>query len=344
MLILTVVPASAPAVPSASVKPDKLFSNTSEIQITLTAPWRSLKKTIKKDIRYPATLTYIDAGGQTQTIAVEVAPRGITRRFKVCAFPPLKVYFDKEKMKGTIFRGNKSLKLVTYCQKHARYQQYYIKEFLAYRIYNLITDYSFRVKPLMVEYKDSEQKSKSITRFSFFIEDIDDVAKRNKLEKLSSGRVLSTELDPEQGSNFSLFQLLIGNVDWSATSRNADTSCCHNSRIISTGEKQSPKYAIPYDFDGTGLVNAHYAAPPNGINIRHIRQRLYRGYCVHNSRLPEAAARFRQQKTAIKRMFTDNTRLDSKTRRVALEYIDGFFSTIDNPQRFQKELIDKCRR
>ncbi len=325
-------------------KPDKLFSNTSEMQITLSAPWRDLKKAIKKDIRYPATLTYTDTNGQSQTISVEVAPRGITRRFKACSFPPLKVYFDKEKMKGTIFRGNKSLKLVTYCQKHSRYEQYYIKEFFAYRIYNLITDFSFRVKPLLVEYKDSKQASKGITRFSFFIEDIDAVAKRNKLEKLSAGRVLSTELDPEQGSNFSLFQLLIGNVDWSATSRSADTTCCHNSRIIGSGVNQSPKYAIPYDFDGTGLVDAHYAAPPNGINIRTIRQRLYRGYCVHNSPLPMAAARFQQQKPAIKRLFTDAARLDSKTRRRALEYIDGFYAIIDSPQRFQMELIDKCRR
>ena len=87
----------------------------------------------------------------------------------------MKVHFDKKAMKGTIFRGNKSLKLVTYCDSNSKYEQYIAKEFLAYRIYNLLTDYSFRVRPMQVSYVDSERGGKPIIRFGFFIEDIDDV-------------------------------------------------------------------------------------------------------------------------------------------------------------------------
>ncbi len=42
----------------------------------------------------------------------------------------------------------------------------------------------------------------------------------------------------------------------------------------------NPKYSVPYDFDSSGLVNAHYAAPPEGLRVRNIRQRLYRGFCA----------------------------------------------------------------
>lgn len=324
-------------------KPPKLFSDYSEMQISLTGPWRSLRKNKKKDTRYPATLSYQDPQGNSKSIQVEVAARGITRRLKVCSFPPLKVYFDKDKLKGSIFRGTKSLKLVTYCQVHSKYQQYYLKEFLAYRIFNLITDFSFRVKPLTVEYINSEKKAKSISRFSFFIEDIDDVADRNKLEKMNSGRVSTSKINPQHSSYYSLFQLLIGNLDWSATNRVSNERCCHNTRIISPGANQSPLYTIPYDFDASGIVDAHYALPPEALNQRNIRQRLFRGYCAHNSFLPEAAALFQQHKEEIFRLFSEETRLKQKPKSQVRNYIKGFYVILDDPKRFQREVIDKCR-
>ncbi len=324
-----------------TVKPEKLFKNISELQITLTGPWRSLKKNKKKDGRYPAQLTYLSPNGSPINIEVEVAPRGITRRMKVCAFPPLKVFFNKEKTKNTIFRGNRSLKLVSYCQPHSRFEQYYLKEFLSYQIYNLITKLSFRARPAIIEYIDSEKKVKPIQRFSFFIEDIDDVAKRNKQQKYKNGKIRIADLDALQTSYFSLFQLLIGNLDWSATTTSEIEPCCHNSRIISAGDQ--PKYAIPYDFDSSGLVNTHYAMPPEGINLNNIRERLYRGYCTHNPKLAEAVALFQQQKPKILGLFINHSRLNAKTRETALKYIEGFYAILNDPRRFQREIIDKCR-
>lgn len=135
---------------AADGKPAKLFEDSSEWKVTLTGPWSKIQARSEKDARYPAQFTYPSADGREITVNIEVAPRALTRR-RICDFPPLKVYFDKQDMKGTELRGNKSLKLVTYCGVNRKYEQYYIKEFLVYRIYNLITDYSFRVKPLMVD-------------------------------------------------------------------------------------------------------------------------------------------------------------------------------------------------
>ena len=251
----------------AGDKPDKLFEDASEWQVTLTGPWREIENKASKDARYPAQLTYPGADGQQITVDIEVAPRALTRR-RICDFPPLKVYFDKAKMKGTELRGNKSLKLVTYCDLNRKYEQYYIKEFLIYRIYNLITEYSFRAKPLMVAYQESERKSSIVTRFGFLIEDADEVADRNDLEKLTVGKVPPTELHSVETSYFSLFQYMIGNLDFAATGGPDKNKCCHNAKIIGKGENETPKYVIPYDFDSTGLVNAHYAAPPDKLKVR----------------------------------------------------------------------------
>ena len=327
---------------AAGDKPEKLFADDSEWKVTLTGPWRKIQHKSAKDAHYPAQLTYPAADGQQITADIEVAPRALTRR-RICDFPPLKVFFDKEEMKGTALRGNKSLKLVTYCEINTKFEQYYIKEYLVYRIYNQITDYSFRVKALMVDYKDSESKSKAVTRFSFLIEDADEVAKRNGLEKLTISKVPPKDLDSLETSYYSLFQYMVGNLDWSATGGPDKNKCCHNSKIIGKGIDVGPKYVIPYDFDSTGLVNAHYAAPPDGLKVRNVRQRLFRGFCAHNSTLPQAADRFQEKKPEIMALFKDNPHLTNSMRKRALNYLGDFYEVLDDPKRFKREITDKCR-
>jgi len=323
-------------------KPPKIFSNSNDLQVTLSGPWNTIKRNKKKDEKYPVQLSYTGADGAQHTFDAEVTLRGITRR-RICDFPPLKIHFDKKKLKGTEFRGNKSLKLVTYCDTNSKYEQYYIKEFLTYRIYNLITDYSFRAQPMVIEYKDSERNDKSITRFGFLIEDVDDMAKRNDLKELSVPKVPYRDLEPATTNQLSLFQYMIGNLDWAATSGPKDDSCCHNSRLIGAGDDIDPKYAVPYDFDSSGLVNAHYAAPPEGLKVRNIRQRLYRGFCVNNDQVPQTVELFNQKKADILSLFQNNTHLNEYMRDGAIDYIEDFYKTINNPKKLDKEIIDKCR-
>jgi hypothetical protein len=334
--------ASSPLV-AETTKPVKIFDDASEMKVTLSGPWHTIKRNIEKDALYPVQLTYTATDGKQNTIDAKVAPRGLTRRLKVCDFPPLKIHFDKKKVKHTEFRGNKSLKLVTYCDSNSKYEQYYVKEFLIYRIYNLITEYSFRVKPMMIEYKDSEKDGQSITRFGFLIEDLDDVAKRNGLKKLELGAVPYKQLDPVTTSNLTLFQYMIGNLDWAATSGPKENECCHNSRLIGASEEAIPKYGVPYDFDSSGLVNAHYAAPPEGLRVRNIRQRLYRGFCPTNDSLPHSVALFNKKKMDILALFETNGHLNDRVRKDAIRYIEEFYETINDPKAFEKQIIDKCR-
>ncbi len=333
---------ATPSVAKKDNKPQKLFSDSSEWSVTLTGPWHKIESRSSKDARYPAQLTYPRDNGEQVTIDIEVAPRALTRR-RICDFPPLKIYFDKQEMKGTEMRGNKSLKLVTYCDTNKKYEQYYIKEFLTYRIYNLITEYSFRVKPLMVDYKDSERNWKPVTRFSFLIEDADEVADRNDLKKLTIGKVPPAELHAVETSNFALFQYMIGNLDWAATGGPDKDKCCHNAKIIGTGVDDVPKYVIPYDFDSTGLVNAHYAAPPDKLGVRTVRERLYRGFCAQNETLPQSADLFRQKRPEIMALFEENTHLTNSSRKRAIRYLEAFYEILDDPEMFKREITDKCR-
>jgi len=334
---------AVPLFAKENTKPPKLFSDTGEMKVTLSGPWRTIGNYIKRDALYPVQLTYTGFDGKQHTIDAEVAPRGITRRQRICDFPPLKIHFDKEKMKGTEFRGNKSLKLVTYCNTQNKYEQYYIKEFLIYRIYNLITEYSFRARPMIVEYKDSQSKNFSISRFSFLIEDVDDVARRNDLQKLAVPHISYKTLDPVEISKFALFQFMVGNVDYATNDGPEDDSCCHNTRLIGAGDYLVPKYSIPYDFDSTGLVDAHYAFAPTQLKLRNIRQRKYRGFCFANDKLPETVALFNEKRSDILNLFKNDAHLNDHNRKKAIKYIEDFYKIINDPREFKEAITDKCR-
>jgi len=323
-------------------KPAKIFSSFDELHVTLTGPWRTIMRNKKSEDTYPAKFSYTGADGTEHSIDVLVGLRGITRR-RVCDFPPLELIFDKAAVKDTILRGNKSLKLVTYCDTNSKYEQYYIKEFLAYRMYNELTDFSYRARPLTVDYRDSERDGQSTERFSFIIEDTDDLAERNHVEKLKIPRIPYRDLDPVTTSRFALFQYMIGNLDWAVTDGPKDDSCCHNSRLLGAGEDMVPKYAVPYDFDSSGLVNAHYAAPPDGLKVRNIRTRLYRGFCVFNDELPETLALFRQKKTDILALIQDNPHLTDYMKKDAVDYIEDFYRIIGDPKKLEKEITGNCR-
>lgn len=342
-IVLTGMLLAALSLADEEPRPPKLFSETSEMKVTLSGPWRDIRNYIKKDALYPVQLSYTAIDGEQYTFDAEVAPRGISRRETICDFPPLKIYFDKEKSKGTEFRGNKSLKLVTYCNTHPKYEQYYIKEYLAYRIYNLITEYSFRVRPMIIEYRDNGKKKSSISRFSFLIEDVDELARRNNLKELEIAKIPYKTLDPDEISKFALFQFMVGNVDFSTYQGPKGDDCCHNTKLIGTGDNLIPRYSIPYDFDATGLVEAHYAYAPTALKLRHIRQRLYRGFCFANDKLPETIALFNQKRPEILELFRNEEHLKDHTRQRAIEYIEDFYKIINNPKELQQKIIDKCR-
>ena len=112
---------------------------------------------------------------------------------------------------------------------------------------------------------------------------------------------------------------------------------------IGKEDGQGPTYAIPYDLDSSGLVNAHYAAPPNGLRIKSVKHRLYRGFCVNNDELPQTIALFNEKKTDILALFQNNTHLTDYMRDGAIKYIEDFYEIINNPKKLEKNIIDKCR-
>jgi hypothetical protein len=341
---IAVVPAAAQEEAEGPPKPAKLFDREDTLQVTIRAPWRNIERDKKNQDPYPATIEYTDELGNAVSLPLTVARRGVKRQ-ELCDFPPIKLRFEKEDVKGTTFRGQKSIKMVTHCDTGSVYEQYYIVEMLIYQMYQQLTDYSFRVRPLSVVYYDSERDKADDPRFAFLIEDDSDVAKRHDLKKLEIPRIKHTRLEPELTGKMGLFQYMIGNVDWAALRGPDPDECCHNVKLAAPEPLTDSDwiYPIPYDFDSAGLVDAKYAAPPEGLPIRNVTQRLYRGYCIHNDQVEAARPLFLQKKEKILGLITSEERLFSKNQKSTTKYLEEFYEIIEDDKDFQKDILDECR-
>ena len=297
-----------------------LFASDAPIQITLKGPFAALaSKRSRGDL--PGTLTYAGT-----SYPITLSPRGITRLKKdVCQFPPLRVDFTGDPPAGSLFAGQNRLKLVTHCRSSADFQQKILLEYSAYRLYNLLTPLSFRARLANIDYVDDSGKP-AVSRVGFFIEDIDHVARRNGMVKpVTPDRIPVTQLDPVAAGRFAVFNYMIGNLDWSMRAGPAGEGCCHNGRLIAPSPSAARMTPVPYDFDFSGLVDAPYAEPPDGVGVSSVRQRSYRGYCVYAAEGAAAASELSRRRAEILGLYATIPGMDQRTRERATSYLSGFF-------------------
>lgn len=319
-----------------------LFQSEAPLAVTLQAPWRELLRKRSGVERYPAVLTYKDEQGRSHALDMTVESRGLTR-LRACWFPPIRIRFPDAVTQGTVFEGQRSLKMVTHCRTGQRSEQSYVLEMLAYRIYNLVSDISYRVRPLDITYQDVQRGTHDGPYFAFLIEPLGDMARRTDHLRASQAAFAPDGFDGPALSRYMLFQYLIGNTDWSVLDGPKEGECCHNARIL-VGKTPAGFIAVPYDLDSAGLVNTNYAAPHESLPIKEVTQRLFRGFCVHNGELPAARDEFLRLRAAIFAMVQDEPRLSASRRRQALRYLQGFYDTLDDPARFEREITGRCRR
>lgn len=316
-----------------------LFSSTEPIEITITGPISDIvKKAASSTDSKPAALAY---GGET--LAIELSARGHARRRpENCKFPPLRVKFAEPTPQGSIFHRQKTLKLVTHCRSQKSFQQHTLLEYAAYRMYNEVTEASFRVRLANVRYIDNDSGETVADRLGFFIEDADDLADRIGMNEVKAGALALAQHDAEAAARAVLFFHMIGNHDWSMLA-GPEGECCHNGKLLGADKTSASGLVyVPYDFDYSGFVDTPYAAPPDGFGLKSVRTRYYRGDCALNEEVPVAAAIFRDRREAIEDAVRTTPHLERKSAEKAVKYLGPFFSDILD-EAAVKKLLRRCR-
>jgi hypothetical protein len=248
--------------------------------------------------------------------------------------PPLKLVFDKPA--PNIFSPLKTLKLVSTCKTSSDYPQYLIKEYLIYKMYNLFTEKSFRVRLLDLNYVDSSGKKKTMNNFAFFIEDEKEMAKRNDCKNDEEGKPPTESTNRSQMTLVAIFEYMIGNTDWSVPAR-------HNIKTIRSKTDPGKLYTVPYDFDFSGLVNTDYSIPDPLMNTESVLERVYRGFPRTLEEINLVLEEFRKQKENIYAIVEQCTYLEKRHKQMMTSYLDDFYNEIKYPAKVKSIFIDNAR-
>ena len=344
-------PPSAEEVEAARSAP--LFTSHDALELTIEADFHTIRREDRKQDskeERPAVLRWTTADGSTGSLDIQVRTRGnfrLSRRN--CDFPPLRLNLKKGSTKGTLFEGQDKLKLVVTCKLGQDYwEQYVLLEYMAYRTLNVLTDISFRVRLAKVTYVDTSGEDDTFTRYAFLIEDAEMMALRQPAQVIEwvAGQLHPSQVEKHQAIIDDVYQYMIGNTDWAALRGPDPKECCHNIKLIGPEPLGSDQFVVPvpYDFDSSGLVDARYAAPHEALGLKSVTDRLYRGYCMHNETLESARQQVLRQEAAIRGLVANEGRLSSSTKKKAGRYLEDFFEIAEDPDKFEKNITEHCRR
>jgi hypothetical protein len=329
ILLAATALASGTSAAAEAAPPTPLFASDAPIHVTIQGPMASLVSN-RAEVPRPCTMT-VDGVAYPITLT----PRGITRKTsEICDFPPLRVELTRPAPAGSLFDHQRKLKLVTHCKRSADFQQKVLLEYSAYRLYNLMSPLSFRARLANIDYLDDSGRP-YVSRVGFFLEDFSDVAKRNDMSVAHMGAMVPlSQIDALGGGRFAVFEYMISNYDWSMRAGPQGDECCHNGRLL-TAAPGTPMIPVPYDFDYSGLVDAPYSDPPEGVPVSNVRQRNYRGYCAHVAQARAFAAQISPRRAEFLGVFATIPGLQPREQARAVNYLQGFFADVDSGKIFK---------
>lgn len=313
-----------------------LFASEEPLRLTLRTDISRLRRERPDEEEIEGEVSYADENGSEVLVPVKVRTRGNFRRERRnCDFPPLRLNFAGEAVEGTAFEGQDKLKLVTPCRESRRdYQRYVLQEYLIYRTYRMFSPVGFRVRLLEITYEDPDGGYDTRTVQAFLIEADEAMAARNRARLMEREQFHPAAMDGAQSTLVALFQYMIGNTDFSGP-------FFHNAVMVLS---EDGRYLlVPYDFDFSGAVDARYATPDPKLPISSVRQRVFRGFCrddVDHAALAETFNAHRQEIEALYRSFPG---LEDGDRRRVLKYYDQFYDVLNDPRKYEREIIRACR-
>ncbi len=315
-----------------------LFASEEPVRFKLIANYGAISR--DRDTlstrRFDGTIIVADSSGAERQIPVRLRTRGHFRLLsRNCRFAPMRIDFPDSGLKGTPFAGQKGLKLGSHCQGDGRYDNYTRREYLANRLYNVLTDASLRVRMAQGLYVDSASGKTVDDRPALFFENEDEVARRlgGKIQEWR-GAVFD-DVQAEALLLMSIFEYAIGNTDWSIFAlHNVRLAAMPNGTII----------PIAYDFDFSGLVNAHYAAPDPRMGIKTVRDRLYRGPCRSLEEVQAVVAHINSKRDALLAEITRVPGFSNDEQAKARTYFEGFLNVMKNPGAVKRTFVDECDR
>jgi len=313
----------------------ELFDANNPFEINLILDVKSFIKNKDVDEYVDAKISYYVKDCTLVEKKVKIKPRG-NRRKSVCYLPPIRIDFMDDDYQQELFDSWGKMKLVSSCKAATNFEQYVLKEYLAYKAYETLTEISFKTYFMKVNFIDSEGKKKPFSSYSFMLEDIDDLADRNDAVEVEINGLLPVHLYRPVMNLVGMYQFMISNEDWHMPN-------LHNMKLIkSTDHKKPQPIPVPYDLDYSGLVNANYAVQHERIPVESVTDRYYMGTCLTDEEYQIVIKNFLDHKEDILNLFKESNYLQKGSKNYSINYLNVFFDIIENQKNGKRMIMKDC--
>jgi hypothetical protein len=313
-----------------------IFDEQDPMEVTLILDLKKFQREKFKGEYIPATFIYHLNDTLTQEHSIRIKARGNFRR-QHCSFAPFWLNIRKADVANEHLQNINRIKVVTHCNGSRGYADYVLKEYLTYRIYNLLSPVSFRVRLLKMRYVDTGRKNRVTENWAFMIEPEELLAERLegiavKRDDLSMRHMVAEDMD-----RVAQFMYMIGNPDYSITGR-------HNVKILGIGNYGGRGYTpVPYDFDYSGLVNTYYAIPSDDLGIESVRERFYLGACRSDQAYQRAMDELAGHREEILNLVQEFPLITDKVSREMVSYLESYFMEAEGRNFIKFNLRSTCR-
>ena len=312
-----------------------LFTKDDILNLSLQFDLTHYKRKKPKEEYMKAILTYHINDTDSINKEIRLKSRGEFRN-GYCDLPPVRLNLSKTGFQKDDLKKIQKLKMVTHCRYGK--EEYLLKEYLIYKLYNVLTDNSFRVRLVRMEYIDTYKKTRPLKTFAFFIEPVEMLGERINAVPVNAVKVTQKQIIPEMMDRMAIFNYMIGNTDWSVPNQ-------HNCKILVPRSFNDSNLGIivPYDFDYSGLVDADYAIPTENLGIKSVRDRLYIGICRNEDIIINALKEFSDKKAEFYKVINNFTVMNEKSRKKMTWYLDSFYAGFDKRNSIVSNLLRQCK-
>jgi hypothetical protein len=316
------------------------FVDEDPLTVTMTTDFKNFKRKRRQEEYQPAEMTiHVDESFKVSR-PVRIKARGIYRRDN-CTNPPIWLNIRHSDIEVDSLDEVVRMKLVVRCRDSRQYDNYVLREYLVYKIYNMLTPVSYRVRLLKMKIVDTGKKDDVNESWAFLMEPDTLMEMRLEGKMVRNDRLSMNVMNREMMDRMALFSYMVANGDYSITGR-------HNVRIVALQNPgDMPGFlVIPYDFDYTGLVNANYAVPGEQgqeLGIEHVRERYYLGPCrsreVHQEVMDELASK----KEEILAYIRNFEYLEEREREDMIDYLTSYFDEAERDDFINRKILPTCR-
>jgi len=313
-----------------------IFEAEDPMKITLTLDLKQFQKEKSKGEYMPVHFLYEFNDTLVLEKEMRLKARGAFRRSH-CSLAPFWLNIRKADVENIHLQDVKRFKVVTNCRGSKAYDEYVLKEYLAYKIYNIISPISFRVRLIRMKYVDTGRKNKVTEGWAFMIEPEAMLAERAGAVVVKKDDLAMALMKPGDMDLAAMFMYMIGNCDYSITGR-------HNMKILGMPGFGSEGYTpVPYDFDYSGLVDASYAIPGPDLGVTSVRERYYLGPCRSDEAYRAAIDYIDQYREEILQIVNDFEYLDQKHKENLIFYLEEYFAEAGTDFMLKNSLQKTCR-